>query len=103
MLVVQESELDQPPIPLLQTLLMLTSGLSLQVNQMDALKFFLTDHNAPALITCAVHKTVLDLSLESQEPLKLEVGLIIKSNNLLPTVFDNFYYITSSYKIDSIK
>jgi len=92
MLVVQESEQDQLLILQLQTLLMHTSGLSLQVNLMAALKLFLTDPNVPALITCAVPKTVSDLNQESQEPLKLVVGLIIKSNNLLPTVFDSFSY-----------
>ena len=92
MLVVQESEQDQPLILQLQTLLMHTSGLSLQVNLMAALKLFLTDPNVPALITCAVPKTVSDLSRESLEPLKPVVGLIIKSNNLLPTVFDSFSY-----------
>jgi hypothetical protein len=77
---------------------MLTSGLSLQVSLMAALRLSLTVLSAQDLTTCAVPRTVLVPNPANQEHLRLVVGLTTKLSNLLLTVFENKLKVFDNYK-----
>jgi hypothetical protein len=72
----------------LQTLLMLTTGSSPQVNRMAAPRHYLMAASAHATITCVALSIALDPDQVNQEPLKPAAGLTTRSSNLQPTVYD---------------
>jgi hypothetical protein len=67
--------LDRPQILLLQTLLMLTTGLNLQVSRMVALRLCQMEANAHATTICAALLTALDHDQVSREHPKPVAGL----------------------------
>ena len=81
-------ESDQQQKLLLLTLSMLTIGLNPLGNPTGALKRCLTEPSVLVTTQCADRLTVLVHSLVSRDHLKLAIGLIIKSSNLLLTVYE---------------
>ena len=81
-------ESDQQQKRLLLTLSMLTFGLNPLASQTGALKLCPTEPSVLVTTQCADQLTVLVHSLVSRDLLKLAIGLIIKSSNLLPTVYE---------------